>query len=209
MRLGILADIHEEVEWLTLALERFHRERVDRVVVLGDVCATGERLGLTVELLRAVGPVGVWGNHDFGLCREPAPVVRGRYPGTVLEFMATLRPRLEVAGCLFSHVEPWLDPYDLAQLWYFEGFPDTPEKVRRSLDAWPHRVMFFGHIHRWLLATADGRLPWDGTGPVRLTPPERYLVGMAAVCNGWCAVFDTEIGELTPCDLTADAARGG
>jgi hypothetical protein len=204
MRLGLLADIHEEVGWLELALGRFRRERVDRVVVLGDVCCTGERLGPTVELLRTANAVGVWGNHDFGLCQAPAPHVRQQYAGSVLNFMAGLLPRLEVGECLFTHVEPWLDPHDVMQLWYFEGLPDTPAKAARSFDAWPHRLLFFGHVHRWLAAGRDGLLDWDGSRPLSLAPPGRYLVAVAAVCDGRCAVLDDATHTLLPCDLRVD-----
>src|SRR4051812_18678327 len=98
MRIGLLTDIHEEVGWLRLALERFRRERVDQVVFLGDVCCTGERLAETVDLLATANPVSVWGNHDYGLCGEPEPRDRQRYAAPVLDFMATLRHRQEVAG---------------------------------------------------------------------------------------------------------------
>ena len=37
MRIGLLADIHGSVEYLRAALALFRRERVDRVVVLGDL----------------------------------------------------------------------------------------------------------------------------------------------------------------------------
>jgi hypothetical protein len=199
MRLGLLADIHEHLDWLRLALARFRRDGVDQVVFLGDVCCTGERLEATVELLRTASPVGVWGNHDFGLCQ--GATAGSKYAPAVADFMATLRPRLEVAGCLFTHVEPWLDPTDLGQLWYFEGPPDAPQAAARSFDAWPHRLMFVGHLHRWHVATRAGRLDWDGTRPILLAPPERYLVTIAAVCDGRCAVFDTATNELLPYDL--------
>jgi hypothetical protein len=201
MRLGILADIHEAVEFLALALEQFRRERVDQVVVLGDVFCTGERMVPTVELLRQAHPLGVWGNHDFGLCFEPDPPVREKYAGPVLDFMSTLRPRLEVGGCLFTHVDPWLDPTDITQLWWFEGPPGTPERAAQSFGAQPHRVMFCGHFHRWLVATPAGPLAWDGSEPIVLAAPERYLVAVAAVCEGRCAVFDTDTGQLLPCSL--------
>jgi hypothetical protein len=201
MRLGILADIHEEVQWLQMALERFRREGVEQVVFLGDLCCMGDRLEETVALLSTAGPVGVWGNHDFGLCQGEA--TGGKHSTTVVDFMATLRPRLEVEGCLFSHVEPWLDPTDIYQLWWFESIPDTPELAARSFDAWPQRVLFMGHIHRWLIATPAGRLDWDGTRPITLASPQRYLVAVAAVCDGKCAVFDTQTSELVPCDLAA------
>ena len=58
MRLGILADIHEDVPKLTLALRHLRREGVEQVVVLGDVFETGRRLNETVALLAEAGAVG-------------------------------------------------------------------------------------------------------------------------------------------------------
>ena len=60
MRLGLIADIHEQVEFLRAALNRFHQEQVDRVVVLGDVFETGERIKETCWLLAEAQAVGVW-----------------------------------------------------------------------------------------------------------------------------------------------------
>jgi predicted phosphodiesterase len=203
MRLGILADIHEEVEWLALALEQFRQTRVDQVVVLGDVFYTGERMGPTVELLRQVNPVSVWGNHDFGLCYKQEQPVREKYAGPILDFMKTLRPRLEIEGCLFTHVEPWQDPTDVEQLWWFDGHPNTAERAARSFEARSNRIMVIGHFHRWLILTPQGLLPWDGNRSITLPPPERYLVAVAAVCDGRCAIFDTASSELIPYNLAA------
>lgn len=209
MRLGLLADIHEDDRWLTLALERFRRERVERVVALGDmVLGQGEPMERTVDLLRSAGAVGVWGNHDFGLCHDPPAWVREHFPTPALDFLATFRPRLEIDGCLFTHVEPWLDPFDLDQLWDFNGLLESPERATRNFESHPHRLMFMGHVHRWMIVGRAGRLDWDGTRPIVLPPGERYLVVIAAVCDGRCAVFDTTTNELVPIDLgTNDSGR--
>jgi predicted phosphodiesterase len=72
MKLGILADVHEHVENLREALEVLRQQGADRFVVLGDVFETGKRLEETIGLLREVNAVGVWGNHDVGLCLAPS-----------------------------------------------------------------------------------------------------------------------------------------
>ena len=51
MRLGLIADIHERVEFLRAAFDRFRQEQVDRVVVLGDVFEAGERIEETCIFL--------------------------------------------------------------------------------------------------------------------------------------------------------------
>jgi len=206
VRIGLLADIHDDAERLSAALAQFARQRADRIVVLGDTltCVSDPDCVRVTELLRAAGAIGVWGNHDFGLCHDVSyEVQRGADP-RVLEFMATLRPNLEVGGCLFSHVEPWLDPWDVSQLWWYDGPPDTAEKAARSFAAVDQRFLFLGHFHRWLLMTPTGAVPWPGTEPIGLGACERCLVVVAAVFEGNCAIFDTERTELIPlpCEVT-------
>jgi len=58
----------------------------------------GHRLDATVQLLDEVGVIGVWGNHDFGLCRDPHEDMRRRFREETMAFMGRLRPRLEVEG---------------------------------------------------------------------------------------------------------------
>jgi predicted phosphodiesterase len=202
MRLGLIADIHEAVEPLAEALDLFAQQRVDAIIHLGDVCRMHHRLDDTVRLLQESKVAGVWGNHDYGLCREMKDEVR-RFSPAVLDYMGTLRPTLTCEDCLFSHVEPWLDANDLLQLWYFDGPPDTPAKLDRCFAAVPQRVLFSGHLHAWFLAGPDGPIPFDGTAPIRLAPPGRYLVILHALVRGHCALYDTRSGDLVPLRLHA------
>jgi len=198
MKLGILADIHEQTDELRKAIDLLKLHGAERFVVLGDVFEMGKRIDDTVRLLQQVGAVGVWGNHDIGLCFDLDDKVRQRYSAAVLDFMGSLQPRLEIDGCLFTHVEPWLDPHKIEDLWYFDGPPDTPEKLARSFAAVPNRVMFIGHMHRWLLGPPEGVLPWQGDRRLCLDFADRYLVVVHAVQNGRCALFDTKTNDLIP-----------
>jgi hypothetical protein len=152
MKLGILADIHEDLEHLWRALAVLQGQGIDRLIVLGYVFELGHRLDATVELLDEAGAVGVWGNHDFGLCRDPHEDLQRRFREETMAFMGRLRPRLDVEGCLFLHVEPWLDPEVIEDLWYFDDEPwyrgspqEVGERVARNFDATPHRLRFIGH----------------------------------------------------------------
>ena len=196
MRLGLVTDVHEQVEHLRSALDRFHQERVDLVIVLGDLFLMGERIEETCRLLAEAKAVGVWGHHDYGLCREVSEEVLSKY-GRVMDFMSSLRPRLDIDGCHFTHVEPWLDPENLTDLWYFDGPPNEHGKLARIFSAVPNRLMFAGHFHKWLLATPDGIGGWKGDVPVRLTNG-RYFVVVGALCEGRYATFDTDTSELVP-----------
>jgi predicted phosphodiesterase len=198
MKLGLLADIHENNDHLRVALAYFRQHAVDQVVLLGDICETGDDLAETVDLLVDAGGVGIWGNHEFGFGHDFSWLERKGHSAKVRQFIANLVPRLEIAQCLFTHVEPWLDMTQVSDLWYLDGAPCTVEQIARSFDAVDHQIMFVGHFHQWMIATRKEILDWQGTTPIRLDPNQRYLVLVAAVLCGNCAVFDTETLELIP-----------
>jgi predicted MPP superfamily phosphohydrolase len=199
MKIGILADVHEDLSHLRWAINVLREHTPDSLVVLGDVFELGHRLRETVGILAEAGAIGVWGNHDFGLCRDnPRLEDHERYGESALAFMSRLEPRLEIDDCFFAHVEPWLNPENIEDLWYFEGPPETAEQAARSFVAVPNRVIFVGHYHRWLLATSEGVQQWAGDRPIVLHAHHRYLVAVHAVCAGSCALFDTGTNELIP-----------
>jgi hypothetical protein len=182
-------------------LGELKREHVDQIVMLGDVFKMGERMQETCELLRDSQVIGVWGNHDLGFCDDPSPAICEEYGDLVIEYRSTLQPRLEIDGCRFQHVEPWINPNEILDLWYFEGTPDTPEKVARIFQAIPHRLAFAGQFHRWLLVTPDGVTEWSGENAVQLAASGQYFVVIGALCDGIYAIFDTKTCELVPREI--------
>ncbi len=197
MKYGLIADVHEDLEFLEAALARFRREQVDRILFLGDLFETGSNVEAAARIMGEANVEGVWGNHDYGLCGEPSPRARERFSAECLAFFATLRPRMEFEDVLICHIEPFLNPEDLADLWSSQG--DQPPE--RSFAAAPHRLMLHGHHHRWSAHTPAGPVNWNRFDPLRLDPDERYLIGLGAVCDGRCGLLDTGEGVLTPIDL--------
>lgn len=201
MRIGIVADIHEEVDSLERALSLFRREEVDVVVSLGDACDSYQASGKPSQvaaLLREAGAIGVWGNHDVGLSYDVSDKIRREADPAFLEYMSGMLPHLTIENCRFSHVEPWLDARKIEDLWYFDGLPDSPEKAARSFAAVPERHLFVGHFHRWLAMTPTRRLEWSGDQPLNLAEEPRSLVVIGPVFRGWCAIFETTAALLTP-----------
>lgn len=197
MKLGIITDIHEHVEHLRAALDRLRREGVDQIVFVGDVFEMGVRIEECCRLLAEAHVIGVWGNHDFGLCYHVPDIIRRRYPAAVIDYMTSLRPRLEIGGCHFCHIEPWLDATDVSDLWNCEGPPDHPKKLRQIFKAVPHQFLFAGHFHRWLLARPTAFVDWPGDAPIRLDQG-RYFIVVDALFDGCFATFDTNTLELVP-----------
>lgn len=206
MRLGLVTDIHNHAVELGQALALFRVRGVDQVVTIGDTCdAFCRREGAdeVASLLGNCSAVGVWGNHDFCLCRDVSARQRERFTPLVLEVMARMQPRLVIDDCHFSHKEASVDPHDIEQLWEISDHPvEMIERAVRAFGAVEHRWQFVGHYHRWWAATPDGPLAWEGDQRLRFEPGQRYFVVIAAVCDGWCAILDTEQGELDPMRTT-------
>jgi len=194
MRLGILADIHEDNDRLEHAVDLLHREGVDQFVVLGDIFETGRQIDETVSILKDIGAVGVWGNHDLGLCHNREPWIFEHFSPQVVEFFATLTAKLEISGAVFTHGALWWDATDPTVYYLCE----RPDEFQDCFDRFNGRLSFVGHFHRWLVAIPGTITDWDGTTPVKLARAQRYQIIIHAVMNGWCALFDTENEELVP-----------
>ena len=202
MRLGVVTDIHNHAALLARALELFRQRSVEQVVTIGDTLdaftvETGAAEVATI--LNECNAVGVWGNHDFTMCRDVPERVRERHSPMVFDVMARMQPRLVLGDCHFSHKESSVDPFDVMQLWDLsEHRLNLSERAVLAFAAVTSRWQFVGHYHRWWATTAAGPLDWTGERPLRFEPGQRYFVVVAAVCDGWCAVLDMNAATLEP-----------
>jgi predicted phosphodiesterase len=194
MRIGILADIHEDTVRLTCAIDILRREVVDQFVVLGDIFDSGKRIDETVSILKDAMVIGVWGNHDLGLCHAREPWIFEHFSPQVIEFFETLESRLELGGAVFTHGASWWDPTDPTVYYLAERH----DEFQDCFDRFDDRLSFLGHFHRWSVATPGAISPWDGTSPLSLDAHQRYQIIIHAVMNGWCALYDTESEILSP-----------
>ncbi len=196
MRIGILADIHGHIENLSKALDRLRAEGVDSVVVLGDVIFDHRNATETVGLLSECGAVGVWGNHELGLCVDPDDDVREWYSESIMAFFATLQPCLELCDTLFSHTFPNQDARD--PMSYYVGQPQDERIVADCFAQFPHSKMMIGHFHHWFAATPSGEISFHGDKPIGLDRDQRYFFVIDAVFNGFAAILDDERSALIP-----------
>ena len=197
MKIGILADIHAHTGNLKKAVARLRKADVDVFVVLGDVIYNRTNATETVAMLRDCEAIGVWGNHELGLCVEPDADVCAGYDDSVLSFLGTLAPNLELGGCLFSHTFPNEDARDPLS-YYVDRLPDEEDALDGCFSTLPHRLMMIGHFHRWFAANTSGPIAWNGERTIELEPKERYFVVIGAVMDGQAAIVDTAQNVLIP-----------
>jgi hypothetical protein len=197
MKIGILADIHGHVGNLKKAIARLRLERVDLFVVLGDVIYNGVNAPETVAMLKDCEAVGVFGNHELGLCVDPRDDLRRRYDDYILDFFQSLKPQFETGELLFSHTLPDQDASDPFS--YFLGpHPEEEGALDNCFAKFSQHVIMTGHFHKWFAATPAGRIAWSGEDPIKLDPHQRYFFVIDAVMNGHAAVLDDEQKILSP-----------
>ena len=67
MKIGIISDIHSNIEALDVVIKRFESEKVDQIFCLGDIIGYGPNPNECVDRVRSLCTVSVLGNHDAAL----------------------------------------------------------------------------------------------------------------------------------------------
>lgn len=186
-RVALLADIHGNAVALGAVLRDLERQRIDQVVCLGDVFATGPQPRAALAALRRLGCPVVMGNADVWLL-DPAPAAGdddgrrwlaidawclGQLGADDLAFVRTFRPTVELAlgdgqTVLCFHGSPRSNRESLRAA--------APEaELARALGGAEATVLAGGHTHEPLLRRV-GRSLLVNPGSIGL-PFERPTAG--------------------------------
>src|SRR5512140_3191596 len=154
MKIGLISDIHANLEALTQALAALERHRPDRVFCLGDVVGYGASINECCDLVRKVAEVTVLGNHDaavsgrmdysfyYDAARHALDWTAARIDLGHLEWLRTLPYAHRIDDQVsFSHGSPLEPPsyeYVFAMEQALELVPHFPELAD---------VSFIGHSH--------------------------------------------------------------
>ncbi|MBI1945853.1 MAG: YfcE family phosphodiesterase [Deltaproteobacteria bacterium] len=193
MRIGVVSDVHGNEHALAAALTRLEHERIDHLVMLGDLLSYGCRPLEVLERVHAASrrwPTEfLVGNHDqlyfelqrgvegyvaqvHGWIQESARWTAARLGSTRLEVMFPWREQWRTGDVLFAHANPFA-PRD----WTYLNGEGERQRAATALEVLGCRVGVFGHTHR----SFDLRL-----GGVRLVNPgslgqPRDAVGVSTV----------------------------
>jgi predicted phosphodiesterase len=197
MRIGLIADIHGNLPALETVLSELKRERVDKLVCLGDV-AVGPQPAATVERVADLGCPVVLGNWDAYFLNGFPPtedelgrklMEMGAWWAAQLTrdqraFLQSFRPTYELSlddcvSVLCFHASP--RSYDD---WIVATTPD--DELERMLDGARAPVLAGGHTHlplvrrhreSVLVNPGSVGLPFrQQPGPIRICPWAEYAV---------------------------------
>jgi diadenosine tetraphosphatase ApaH/serine/threonine PP2A family protein phosphatase len=153
MRIGIISDIHSNLEALTRALAALERHRPDRLVCLGDVVGYGASVNECCELVRKVSAVTLLGNHDaavagrmdysfyYDAARHALDWTAARIAPDHLEWLRSLPYAHRLEGAQFTHANP-VDPEAYEYVFAVEQARELVPHFEALAD-----VNFIGHSH--------------------------------------------------------------
>jgi diadenosine tetraphosphatase ApaH/serine/threonine PP2A family protein phosphatase len=153
MRIGIISDIHANLEALTQALAALERHRPDRVICLGDVVGYGASVNECCALVRKVSEVTLLGNHDaavsgrmdysfyYDAARHALDWTASRIDPDHLGWMRSLPYAHRLAGMQFTHGNP-VSPESYEYVFAIEQARELLPHVEALAD-----VNFVGHSH--------------------------------------------------------------
>ncbi len=187
MKLGIISDIHANLEALEAVIGALRNEGATEFVCCGDIVGYGPDPNRCVDIVRELGCVGVAGNHDYGVVGynplagfNPAARLAALWTRPLLteqnrHYLASLPLTVEKGPLLIVHSSP-SEP----EIWEYVL---TVREAADEIDCCSAGVCVVGHSHQPL---AVERLPGGQARPVRQYPfllrsDARYFINAGSV----------------------------
>lgn len=188
MRIGLISDIHSNLEALQVVLGTMKRLKIDRYICLGDLVGYGANPNEVMDLVRPIVDFTTLGNHDAA--------VAGRmeyhyYYESAREALTWTRQLLSPENINYLKELPYIRT--LGEVCYVHGEPINPElfnyvyliaqatELVEQYDKLSY-VTFVGHSHLRrvfeLSPTGAVELPVEN---ISLRPDHKYVIAIGSV----------------------------
>jgi putative phosphoesterase len=163
LKLGIISDVHADIEGLEKALSLLKAAKVDKIICAGDLVERGNDGDAVVQRIKEEEIACVLGNHDMIARNNQVYCLKypERFPNypvlseDSLCFVETLPPKLhfdfaDKRICL-SHGAPWdVDTYIFVR--------QPPAQYQRVIKEAEADIVILGHTHQPMLIELEGKV---------------------------------------------------
>jgi putative phosphoesterase len=208
-KLGIISDIHANIEGLDKALALLKAAKVDKIICAGDLLERGRDGDAVVQRIQDEGIPCVLGNHDMLIRKNQRYCLKfpERFPDypvvseESIAFAESLPPLLhfDFAGkriCL-THGAPWdVDTYVFLR--------QPPPQFKRVIDEARADIVILGHTHQPMLIEIENKLILNAGStlsnhlPLSIMldePPLQRSCGILSFPDLRFQVFDIDTGK--------------
>jgi diadenosine tetraphosphatase ApaH/serine/threonine PP2A family protein phosphatase len=151
MRIGILGDIHGNMEALTAVVDAMRKEGVDEWVQVGDIVGYGPEPSACIDLVRDLGCTVCIGNHDAAVLGQLDIAYFNNFARAAIEWT---RDNLRPADFDYLRSLPLVIKKDLYTVVHGTlhlpdqfGYVISPVEARESLQLQETFLCFVGHSH--------------------------------------------------------------
>lgn len=226
MRIGIISNIHGNLIALENVLAELGRERVDKIICLGDIVFGGPQPRGVIERLRALGLPIIMGNTDIHFVHTPVPDPNDENDRRIMEMIDWARAQLSVDDLNYlKTLQPRIEMVleNGSSLLCYHGSPDsntnvilatTPDdELAKILGDHRATIMAGGHTHMQMFRRFGDAILIN-PGSVGM-PIERGLKGAPDHRPPWSeyAILTSDRGKLgielhrVPLDVDAMVAQ--
>ncbi len=222
-KVGVISDIHGNLQALNSVLEELENEGVDKIICCGDVVGYGARPNECVETLRRLEIPTIAGNHDhaallltdisnFNEIAKTAvlwtkQVLREDNTEWLRQLPLTLRDTAN--DVFYVHASP-KEPGE----WHYIL---TMGEARTNFNYFTEQICFIGHSHQpFIIENDEGNLQCPTRPEIDLRVGCRYLINVGSVGQPRdhnprpCFVvldFENRKLEIRRCDYDLDASQ--
>lgn len=188
MRYGILGDIHGNYDALEAVIADIEKEKVDKLLCVGDIVGYGAEPSKCIETIRRLNCISVAGNHDYAAvgkisldcfnddAREGVIWTREHLSDKDIEYLANLPIILEQDGYTLVHGTlhyPELFGYVL-------NYRDA-ELCFSAMSASGGCLCFMGHSHIPVTFFCGEALSYSTSRRIALQDADKFLVNVGSV----------------------------
>jgi putative phosphoesterase len=202
MKIGLIADIHADLDGLAKALKFLHEKQVDTILCAGDLVERGKDSDAVVERIRELKIPTVQGNHD-AFARRSREHLRNQsntdptmiYADETIEYVDTLPLKLDFTfenySLVLIHGALW-DEQDLI-------FPASDrDRFQYVLDEDDPDYIVLGHTHVPMIVKVVGHGTVINPGAIC---GNMSLLNFPEVEGHSCAILSLPHGTITHYDF--------
>lgn len=185
-RVGIISDIHGNLQALESVLKELDRLGVDFIACCGDVVGYGANPNECVDLIRQRGIPAIAGNHDFAALS----LIDITYFNDVAK-RAILWTRKNLTPANQQYLRDLPLTIEMGQMMFVHASPRNPEQwnyiitmgdARQSFRHFGQRECFIGHSHTpFIVRNENGNLSCPDANETDLRDGCRYLINVGSV----------------------------
>lgn len=212
MRIGIISDIHSNLEALEVALEDIKSQNVQIIYCTGDIVGYAASPNEVIDLLRKNCVNCIMGNHDYACFNQRMRAEMNQdaretivYTSQILTpenllFLKNLPWKIKENGIFLVHGLPpvHLDEYIHKQ---------SKDELKQAFSSFCEKVAFVGHTHLFeiyqLKRNGEIRGPGFRQNIFELEPCSRYLISAGSIGqprednrDAGYLIYDTEIHQI-------------